>query len=247
MSRLRLTAGLLTALTLSAAPALAQAEEPAVPATKATIAPALSPAKPGAIASFKFAIKFAGGEFGVPPQVTRVVVHMPAGLRFALRGLKSCSKARLLAHGVKGCPAASRIGRGHALVEVHAGASNVPEEAEVWAFAGPPHHGIPSILLLGQGETPLEESVVISGTWQPDSGQFGERLVFSIPPIPTVPLEPTASTISLSVKIGVKRRGRTTVGVVLPRHCPSGRLPFAADFSFADGTSTRSTATVRCR
>lgn len=246
MSRLRLTAGLLTALTLSAAPALARAEETG-PATKTTIAPALSPAKAGAVATFKFAIKFAGGEFGVPPQVTRVALHMPVGLNFVLRGLKTCSKARLLAHGVKGCPAASRIGRGHALVEVHAGASNVPEEAEVFAFAGPPHHGIPSIELLGQGETPLEERVVISGIWQPDSGKFGEQLVFSVPPIPTVPLEPTASTISLSVKIGVKRHGRTAVGVVLPRHCPSGRLPFAADFSFEGGTSTHSTAAVRCR
>lgn len=229
---------------LCAAPASAPAEEPP---TTSTISPALLPARPGASAGFKITVKFAGGEFGMPSQVTHVTLHMAAGLRYQVHGLKVCPGARLKAHGLRGCPADTRIGAGHALMGAHLGASNITEEAQIWAFLGPVRNGLPSIELLGQGETPLEESVVLTGVWQRDQAPYGARIDFSVPPIPTVPLEPSASTISFSLEVGGARHAHGRAAVILPRKCPAGGLPFAADFSYANGTSSRSTARVPCR
>lgn len=234
----------LASVALCAAPTTAAAEEPP---TTGTFAPALLPATPGAHAGFKITVKFAGGEFGMPSQVTHVALHMPAGLRYQVRGLKICPAARLKAHGLGGCPADTRIGAGHALMGAHLGASNITEEAQIWAFLGPAHNGLPSIELLGQGETPLEESVVLTGVWQRDQAPYGARIDFSVPPIPTVPLEPSASTISFSLEVGGARHAHGRAAVILPRKCPAGGLPFAADFSYANGTSSRSTARVPCR
>jgi hypothetical protein len=230
---------------LSAAPALAE-EVTVSPETSATISPALMPAKAGAAATFRLTINFSGGNFGVPAQVSRVVLHMPAGLRLVEHGVGVCSRARLVARGAQGCPKADRVGAGHALMVVHAGAANITEEANILTFLGPSHNGIPSIEVMGQGETPLEERVVLSGTFAPDQAPFGESLTLPVPPIPTVPLEPNASTISTTMTVGVRRHGKVAVGVILPRKCPAGGLPFAADFSYENGTTSHTTARVGC-
>jgi hypothetical protein len=228
---------------LTAAPA--PAEEVSAE-TSATISPALVPAKAGGAATFRLSINFSGGSFGVPAQVSREVLHLPAGLRFVDHGVGICSRARLVARGANGCPKADRVGRGHALMVVHAGAANISEEASILAFLGPSQNGIPSIEVMGQGETPLEERVVLSGTFAPDQAPFGESLTLPVPPIPTVPLEPNASTLSTTITIGVKRHGKVAVGVILPRKCPAGGLPFAAEFSYENGTTSHTTARVRC-
>jgi len=241
--------GLLGALALVGAWAmLTAASTPAEvsPETSATIAPALEPAKAGGAATFRLHIEFSGGSFGVPAQVSREVLHLPARLRFIDQGVGICSRARLVARGARGCPKRDRVGAGHALMEVHAGASNITEEANLLAFLGPSHNGVPTIEVMGQGETPLEERVVLSGTFAPDQAPFGEALTLPIPPIPTVPLEPNASTISATIAIGVRRHGKVEVGVVLPRRCPAGGLPFAAEFSYENGTTSHTTARVGC-
>jgi hypothetical protein len=258
MSGSRLAAGLLTALALGTAPAArgmglgALGAAPALAAeqvsreTSATFSPSLLPAKAGQGASLKLRIEFSGGNFGVPAQVSRVVLHLPAGLRFVDHGVRACPKARLIAHGARGCPASERVGTGHALTEAHLGAANNEEQTNISAFLGPSTGGIPSIELVSQGETPLEERVVLNGIWAPDQAPYGESLSIAVPPIPTVPLEPNASTISMSVTIGVKRHGKVVVGLILPHKCPAEGLPFGAEFSYENGTSSHTTARVRC-
>jgi len=254
----RLAAGLLTALALgtvaaaaAAAAGLGTGAAPALaaevsPETSATISPALLPARAGQPALLRLRLEFSGGNGGLPAQVSREVLRLPAGLRFVDHGVRACSKARLLAHGAGGCPASERIGTGHAQTEAHLGAANTGEQTNISAFLGPSTNGIPSIELLSQGETPLEEHVVLDGSWAPDQAPYGERLSIAVPPIPTVPLEPNASTLSLSVTIGAKRHGKVAVGVVVPHNCPAEGLPFAAEFSYENGTSSHTTARVRC-
>lgn len=234
---------IVVALTLCAAlPALAQA------ATVATIRPLFAPDRLGASTALTFSVKFSNDQGGVPAPVSKSVVHLPAGLGINVRGVSTCSKARLLSRGAGGCPQRSRIGSGQALVEVHAGSQTIPEEATLTAFRGPNQGGRQVVEILGQGYTPLDQREVITGVLRPDSGPYGEQLVMSVPPIPSLPEEPNASATSFSLTIGIGRSGKAHAagGLTVPHRCPVGGFPFAADFTFADGTTSSVTATARC-
>jgi hypothetical protein len=183
----------------------------------------------------------------VPEPVRRVVMHLPPGLTMHIPSLRDCTRARLQARGAAGCPRRSQIGAGHALNDVHVGSEVEAEEAAVWVFLGPPQNGDPTIEIVGQGYSPLDERIVMTGTLLPDNPPYGEELVMSIPPIPTIPLEPDASTVSLSLTLGGRRfQAHDPNTVVVPSHCPAGGFPFATDFTYAGGSTSTATATAPC-
>lgn len=220
---------------------------PAHAETHATITPALSPDRLGAKAALTFTIRYAGGAFGVPLPVRRSVLRLPAGMGLEIPHLRSCNPARLRARGASGCPAQSKIGSGHALVEVHAGTLTLTEEVVLGAFLGPPQNLEPTFEIFAQGYTPLDERMVFTGTVLPDIAPYGEQLVLSIPPIPTLFLEPDASIASFSLTIGAsKHRTHNTNTVLVPSTCPAGGFPFAAEFTYADGSSDVATAKALC-
>ncbi len=210
--------------------------------------PSLSPDRLGARAALTFTIRYAGGDFGVPSPVRRSVLRFPAGLSLDVPDLRSCVAARLRARGASGCPSQSVLGGGHALVEAHAGSQILTEDVALWAFLGPPRNLQPTFAILGQGYTPLEKRVVFTGVVLGDRAPYGEELVMSIPAIATLPLESDASIVTFSLTIGArKRRGRAGANAVLvPSHCPVGGFPFAAEFTYADGSSGGAAATVPC-
>lgn len=223
------------------------AEATPVEPTGATIKPSFSPDRLGAKAAFTFMVHFTGGELGVPSPVRKAVVQLPPGLMMDIPRLGICTKARLQARGASGCPKRSLIGTGHALADVHAGEGVENEEAKVWAFLGPPQGLNPTIEILGQGYTPLEERVVVTATAIPDRPPYGEELVMSIPAIPSIPYEPNASTVSFTLTVGGARfRKHSPNTVQLPSHCPAGGFPFATEFTYEDGSTSNSTATVPC-
>ncbi len=225
-------------------PLVAQAVESE---TVAAIRPSFSPDRLGARAAVTFAVHFSGGESGVPSPVRRAVVQLPPGLSMNIPHLRSCTRQQLQARGASGCPARSLIGTGHALADVHAGAGVESEEAKVWAFLGPPHGLNPTLEILGQGYTPLDERVVITATVLPDHPPYGEELVMSIPAIPSIPYEPNASTVSFSLTVGGARFEKHNPNTaVLPTHCPAGGFPFATEFGYENGTTSTTTATVPC-
>jgi len=218
------------------------------PETLATITPVLSPDRLGAKGSLTFTIQYAGGELGVPSPVRRAVLRFPAGLTLEIPSLSSCSAARLEARGARGCPKQSEIGTGQALVEGNLGAQPITEDATLRAFLGPLDNLQPTFEILGQGYTPIGQEMVLTATALPDRLPYGEELVMSIPPIPTVPPEPDASIASFSLTIGASRRHRThsTSSVLIPSSCPTGGFPFAAEFTYADGSVGSALARIPC-
>lgn len=216
--------------------------------TSATIAPSLDPSRLGAEGALVFDIHFAGGEFGVPAPVRRSVLRFPAGLGIEMPELRSCAPARLRSRGVRGCPAQSEIGRGSALAEAHVGSQVLTENIALSVFLGPLGSVQPKLEVFAQGDTPFEERVVLQGTVISASAPFGEELVLSIPPIPTLPLEPDASIVSLSLTLGSDEahRARDANTVLVPPSCPSGGFPFAAEFTYAEGSSSSALATTPC-
>jgi hypothetical protein len=221
---------------------LAQAE------TSATIAPSLDPSRLGAEGALVFDIHFTGGEFGVPAPVRRSVLRLPAGLGIEMPELRSCAPSRLRSRGVRGCPAQSEIGHGSALAETHVGSQILTENIALSVFLGPLGSIQPKLEILAQGYTPFEERVVLQGTVILADAPFGEELVLSIPPIPTLPLEPDASILSLSLTLGSDgpHRARDANTVLVPSSCPPGGFPFAAEFTYAEGLGSSAMTTVAC-
>jgi hypothetical protein len=242
------------ALGMCAAPparAETQVETPEVPPeqveTSATISPSLAPNRLGSSASLTFRIHYAAEvsvKSGVPAPVRHTVVRLPAGLDIEIPDLRSCTASHLRARGANGCPAQSRIGNGHALIEVHAGTLNVTEKIVLSAFLGPLQNDQQTLNILGQGYSPLDERFVFAGRMLFATAPYGEELELSIPPIPTLRFEPNASLSSLSLTLGTKRRGANTLRV--PSTCPIGGFPFAAEFTYADGASSTALATAAC-
>jgi hypothetical protein len=179
-----------------------------------------------------------------------MVVHLPAGLGVSLRGLGICARTRLLSKGPSGCPPGSRLGRGSATVAVHAGSQTIPEQTTISAFRGPNRGNRPTLEILGHGETPLDQSTLSTAVLEPDSAPYGLKLSISIPPIPTLVLEPDASFISLSLTVAGGGSGPTGraggSAIVVPRRCPRGGFPLAASFAFADHSSASTATVVPC-
>jgi hypothetical protein len=239
-----------SALALSP-PSINPVPPPAPAPTSATIAPSLSPDRLGARASLTFSISYAGGEFGVPSAVRHSVLRFPVGMSLDIPRLRACKAARLRAHGPSGCPAQSEIGSGHALAETHAGSQITTEEVELHAFLGPPENLQPTFEIFAQGYTPLDEYVVFTGKVMSANAPYGEELEMSIPPVPSLPLEPDASIATFSLTVGAGRGTGTrpphsgsTVSV--PRRCPAGGFPFAAEFTYADGSVGSALARIAC-
>ena len=216
--------------------------------TTATLTPSLSPDRLGAEGALRLTINYSAGESGVPAPVRRSVLRFPAGLGVEIPHLRSCSLQRLRTRGPSACPAQSLLGHGHALAEAQAGSQIVSEDIGLSLFVGPFHNLQPTFEILGRGYTPFDESVVLTGTVLPDSPPYGEDLVLSIPPIPTLPLEPDASIVTMSLTVGTaKPRHPITVNtVVVPPSCPAGGFPFAAEFTYADGSTVNTLASAPC-
>jgi hypothetical protein len=242
----------LVSVTLARADMLAPIARAAVSATStqatATLAPSLSPDRLGAKGALTLTIGYVGSEGGVPSPVRRATLRFPVGLGIEIPHLRSCSPARLLARGPSGCPPQSLLGHGSALAEAQAGSQTITEHISLSLFLGPFHNLEPTLEILGQGYTPFDERVVLIGTVLPDNPPYGEDLILSVPTIPTLPLEPDASIVRMSLTVGARkpRDPRNANTVVVPARCPRGGFPFAADFAYADGSSGSALSTAPC-
>jgi hypothetical protein len=216
--------------------------------TVSTITPVLFPDRLGAKGALTLTIDFTGGEFGVPAPLRKSVMKLPAGVGLDIPALRSCSAGRLRARGPGGCPRQSKIGSGHALVEARAGSQLITERITLWVFLGPLQNFQPTFEVLGEGTTPRQERVVLGGVVVPGSAPFGEELVLSVPAIPTLPLEPDASMSTMTFTVGTRilRPPRDANTVVVPESCPAGGFPFAAEFTYADGSTGSSLAKAPC-
>jgi hypothetical protein len=228
--------------------ALAALTTAAQAATSATIAPSLHPDKAHALSSLTMtAHYYTSGESAVPEPIRRAILRFPAGMSVEIPALRSCTAKHLRTFGARGCPAGSQLGSGHALAEVQAGSQTMTEDIALSVFLGPLRNLQPTVEVLAQGYTPFDERVVFTGTMLPDIAPYGERLVMSIPAIHSLPLEPDASIVDLSLTVGASHRhAQITSAVVVPSDCPAGGFPFAAEFTYADGSSGSAQASTPC-
>jgi hypothetical protein len=253
MSRLSiLLAGACALLVLLAPPASAVSE-------RASMAASFAPDKLGAPTTITFSLNLTTTEGVAPPPLTRMDLRMPAGISYTntTLGLALCQPAVLLAQGPAGCPANSRLGYGTARVEVPFGTGAGHEVPEIQAVAGPSTSGNMVVLFYANGLYPVSAQLAFAGEVLPDSGRFGSQLATEVPLVTSVPGGPDVSIVNVQTTIGPKHltyykhvHGRLVPfsprGVSVPEHCPRGGFPFAAAFTFQDGSQTSAQTTVPC-
>lgn len=206
---------------------------------------------------YGFRITTTSGE--LPSPVTDIDLHIPAGMGLATStlGLATCEPTVLLLAGPEGCPASARVGYGNALVQVPSEDGTIKENASVEAEFGPPQNENFVVLFYVQGYSPISAQLVLPGELLPDTSPFSGRLNTAIPLIPTWPYGPDVALISFSSTIGPLGltyykhvHGKFVPfhprGIEVPTNCPRAGFPFAADFSFADGTHATARSVVPC-
>ena len=219
----------------------------------------LTPEQLGAGTTIAFGFQISGAGGGVPSPLTRINLRYPANLGIGTSGLglESCLPATLEALGPEGCPADSRMGFGSALVEVPLGPELIHETATMTAFMAPVNKGRLAMLFYAEGKAPIYAQLVFPAVVATAPPPFGGSLNTTLPLVPSVPEAPDAAVVRLRSTIGPvnltyyeqvhgKRLPYKPKGILLPNSCPHGGFPFAADFSFQDGTRANATARVAC-
>jgi hypothetical protein len=228
-------------------------------AERASLAASFAPDQLGAPTTIGFSLTLSTAEGVAPPPLTRMDLRLPAGISYTntTLGLALCQPAVLLARGPAGCPANSRLGYGSARVEVPFGTGAGHEIPEIQAVAGPSSSGNLVVLFYANGVFPVSAQLSFAAEVLPDTGRFGSQLATVIPVVMSVPGGPDVSIVSVQTTIGPSHltyykyvHGRRVAfrprGVSVPEHCPRGGFPFAADFTFQDGSQTSAQTTVRC-
>jgi hypothetical protein len=225
----------------------------------ATLNASFSPDRLAAPTTITFGFHLITTEGTAPPPLTAVDLKMPAGMNYTTTtlGLAICQPSALAAKGIAGCPANSRLGYGSAEVEVPFGVGAGHEIPEVQALSGPSPNGNLVVEFYANGLYPVYAQLAFSGEVLPATGAFGSQLATTVPLITSVPGGPDVSVLSVTSTIGPSHltyykhvHGRLVSfhprGVAVPERCPRGGFPFAAEFTFLDGSHTSAQTTVPC-
>jgi hypothetical protein len=221
--------------------------------------PGFVPYRLGAPTTIELDLRIQAPAGQIPSALTEVEVRYPQDLGFALSGLglAVCSTAMLEQAGASGCPADSIMGGGSATAELSFGTQLVIENASISIARAPDQEGHISLLLYASGPSPVNTQILSPAQLLPTAPPFGGRLNMQLPIIPSVPGAPDVAIVSMDVTIGPhgltyyeRTEGATLAytpkGILLPTTCPRGGFPFAATFSFLDGSRPQARATVPC-
>lgn len=221
---------------------------------------AFIPDKLGAPTTIKFGFTVKPTTGRVPSPLLEVNLRLPAGVNPATSTLgdAQCTMTILVNDGLEGCPPNSRIGFGRALAVVQIGPEEIREHATVSVLNGPPVHQHIVMLFNAEGTTPVAAQVVFPAeVFLNPAGVFGGNINALVPPIPSLPGAPDVSVLHFDSTLGPlhlvyynRQHGRVVVyhpeGIAVPSSCPHGGFPFAAEFTFMDGSHVTGRSVVPC-
>jgi hypothetical protein len=227
--------------------------------TTATLSAAFTPERLGRRTTLHFGFSFSTPPGQVPPPLTQIELRYPDNLGIALSGLglASCAPATLDELGPGGCPPNSIMGRGEAFTGIVLGVTPIRENAPIWIVRAPDQEGHLSVLFYSEGSTPVDTHIEFPGILLPANSPFGGVVSIGIPLVPTLPGAPYISVIHLHATLGpigvtyYEHVGGVTLaytpkGILLPSSCPRGGFPFAATFSFLDGSEAKAGTAIAC-
>jgi hypothetical protein len=224
-----------------------------------TLQATLTPERLGQATTVGFGFQIVSPAGQVPPPLTEVDVRYPGDLGIALSGLglATCSSTTLEAVGVEGCPADSLMGYGTALAEISVGPAIERETASVAIVRAPAQEEHLTLLFYANAISPVSAQLVFPSLLLPAPAPFGGAINIRVPLIPGLPRGPDVAVVRLRSTLGPEhltyyehRHGQTIAynpkGILLPDTCPHRGFPFAATFSFLNGSRTTARTTVPC-
>ncbi|HEY5342776.1 MAG TPA: hypothetical protein VIJ66_03865 [Solirubrobacteraceae bacterium] len=228
-------------------------------ATSATLSAKFTPEQLGQRSTLDFGFSFSTPTEGVPSPLIQIELRYPDKLGIALSGLglATCTAQTLEAAGPPGCPRNAVMGHGQALTGIVLGSTIITETAPITIVRAPDEGGRIELLFYAEGTTPVTTRIVFPGLLLPTSAPFGGLVSIGVPLVPTLPGAPYISVISLTAtlgpvgvtyyeQVGARMLAYQPRGILLPRSCPHGGFPFAAEFRFLDNASATAHTAVPC-
>ncbi len=250
---MRLAHYLLAAVLLCACPVAARATQ------RVKLHATLTPNRLGQPTTIGFAFEIASPVGQVPPPLAQIDIRYPNNLGIAISGLglAVCFQQRLEEAGLDACPANSLMGSGSALAEIPIGPAILKETAAITLVRAPTQDGHLTLLISVNGQNPVDAQLAFPALLLPAPSPFGGRLQISVPLIPSLPGGPPVAVVRLRTTLGPQgltyyehNHGKTVAyhpeGILLPRTCPHNGFPFAADFTFLDGSDATAHTLVAC-
>jgi hypothetical protein len=228
-------------------------------ASTAKLTARFHPERLGGRATLDFGFAFSSPAGEVPPPLVEIELRYPNNLGIALSGLglATCALATLEASGPTGCDSNAVMGHGQALTGIVLGTNIITERAPITIVRAPTQEGRLALLFYSEGTTPVNTRIVFPGLLLPASTPFGGLVSIPVPLVPTLPGAPDISVIHLHATLGPKgviyyeRVDGVTLayqprGILLPRNCPRGGFPFAAEFKFLDASHRSARTAIPC-
>lgn len=173
-----------------------------------------------------------------PAPVNHMVFQFTKGAQVHPEAFGTCTMPVLQAKGPMGCPQKARIGTGKAI----ANALMTDFPADVTVFNGPKAGSGRKILIYARA---LQTVVItLEGTLTRTSGKYGFKLDLPVGRIRTVGDNDAAIT-EFNVTVGGIGRGGVPF-IEAPTSCSKPGWPFFGSFTYADGSSGTSAATIGC-
>ena len=165
-----------------------------------------------------------GSEYhGTVAPLTKLLVHLPAGVGGSSVGFPVCDRATLENEGPTGCPAGSMAGSlGSVSFADAIGNQLVTETGTIQAVFG----AAQELLFYIQATAPIAFEIVATASYVPDASPYGRLLTLELPLIASVPGAPYVSTTALNLNLGATREEGGTVvsSVTMPSTCPDGQF-----------------------
>jgi hypothetical protein len=149
------------------------------------------------------------------------------------------------------------MGSGSALTEIQVGPEIVRENVEIAIVQAPVQNGHIALLFYAKGLLPVDARIVFPGLLLPAPAPFGGLVRINVPLVASLPEAADVAVVRIRSTIGPEHltyykrvRGKMVAykprGIILPAHCPRGGFPFAAIFTFQDGSRTSARTAVPC-
>jgi len=168
---------------------------------------------------------------------TQAVIHLDKNLVFQSAKFPSCTLTQAQQHSAK-CTAA-KVGSGSAKATVAALGLN--PTLTVTAYNGPGGKSF----WLRVVEPSLSIDSILPSKLSKDKGKFGTKLTVTIPQNLQQPVTGVYATLTQFITIINKTHKHVPyIGLT---GCTGGKLNFAGDFTFTDGSVLHATATAKCK
>ena len=174
-----------------------------------------------------------------PAPVKHMVFKFTRGAKVHPEAFGTCTAAIIQDKGPGGCPSTSRLGKGKAT----AFALQTSFDADLQVFNGP-KTGASGHKLLIYARALQTVVILLEGTLTRSSGKYGWVLDLPVDRIRTVG-DNDAAILSFHVTVGGTGR-RGVPFIEAPTSCAKPGWPFFGSFTYADGASGTSAATIPC-